>query len=176
MKSIICALLLLPVTLQGQLTRQDSIWLPLKTLIGTWEGTGGGQPGMGRYERSYSFVLNKKYIEVRNRSEYPPTEKNPDGERHEDLGYISFDRLRHTFVLRQFHIEGFVNQYFLDSVSADGKTMFFLSEALENSPRGWRASETYHFHSDTEFTETFQLAAPGQPFETYTRATLKRKQ
>lgn len=176
MKSIVGALLLLPVTLYGQISRQDSLWLPFKTFLGNWEGTGGGQPGMGRYERSCSFVLNKKYIELRNRSVYPPTGEKPEGERHEDLGYISYDRLRHTFVLRQFHIEGFVNQYFLDSISADGKTMVFLSEALENSPRGWRASETYRFDSDTGFTETFQLAAPGRPFETYTRATLKRKQ
>ncbi len=174
MRYILLLLLLLPYTLFGQLSRQDSIWLPVKFFLGSWEGTGGGQPGIGKYERTYGFVLNKKFIEVRNTSVYPPTDKNPDGEVHQDLGYISYDRLRHTYILRQFHIEGFVNEYALDSTSADGKRMVFVSEAIENIARGWRASETYEVTSDSEFTETFRLAAPGKSFEPYTRVTLRR--
>jgi len=54
--------------------------------LGSWQGTGGGQPGTGRYERSYEVVLNEKYISVRNRSTYPPQEQNPNGEIHEDWG------------------------------------------------------------------------------------------
>lgn len=174
MKCIVLSLLLLPYTLHGQLSRQDSIWLPVTFLLGEWEGTGGGQPGIGKYERSYRFVLNKKFIEVRNTSVYPPTDTNPEGEVHQDIGYISYDRHRHTFILRQFHIEGFVNEYALDSTSADGKRMVFVSEAIENIAEGWRASETYEIGSDNEFTETFQLAAPDKPFEQYTRVTLRK--
>jgi hypothetical protein len=174
MKSIIVFLLFVPSSLFGQLSRQDSIWLPMTAFLGTWEGTGGGEPGIGKYNRSYSFVLGKKFIEVRNKSVYPPTDKNPAGEIHEDVGYISFDKLRRKFVLRQFHVEGFVNQYALDSVSTDGKTMIFISEAIENIPNGWRARETYRIVSHNEITETFDLAPPTKPFELYTKVTLKK--
>jgi hypothetical protein len=78
-------------------------------------------------------------------------------------------------VLRQFHIEGFVNQYKIESVSPDQKTIVFISEAIENIPQGFKAKETYQIINDNEFTETFELAEPGKDFELYSRATLKRK-
>lgn len=175
MKSTFFLLLLVPFISFGQLSKQDSVWLPMAPFLGTWEGTGGGEPGTGKYERSYNFVLGKKFIEVRNKSVYPPTNDNPNGENHEDIGYISFDKQRRRFVLRQFHVEGFVNQYVLDSMSTDGRTMVFVSEAIENISSGWRARETYHIDSKSEITETFDLAAPNKPFEAYTRVTLKRR-
>ena len=83
-------------------------------LIGRWEGTSEGQPGKGTLRREYERVLNGRFIRVRNRSEYPAQAKNPKGEIHEDEGYVSFDRARKRLVLRQFHVEGFVNQYLQD--------------------------------------------------------------
>lgn len=62
-------------------------------------------------------MLNSQFIRVQNRSEYPPQEKNPKGEVHEDEGFISYDRARQRLVLRQFHVEGFVNQYVQESDS-----------------------------------------------------------
>jgi hypothetical protein len=158
----------------SQATKQDSLWQPLKIFVGTWEGKGGGEPGTGDYVRSYQFVLNKKYIEIKNKSTYPPTEKNPKGEVHEDWGYFSYDKIRHIFVLRQFHIEGFVNQYKLESISEDGKRLVFVSEAIENIPPGWRAKESYHVLSNNQIQETFELAEPNKPFEVYTKVTLNR--
>ncbi len=93
---------------------------------------------------------------------------------HEDLGYISYDKLRKGFVLRQFHVEGFVSQYILDHISADGKEIVFISEAIENIASGWRAKETYQIYADDEFTETFELAASNNGFEISTRVTLHR--
>jgi hypothetical protein len=119
-------------------------------------------------------VLKKRYIEVKNRSTYPPSDKNPGGEVHEDYGYISYDRMRHTFVLRQFHIEGFVNQYRADSLSEDGKTIVFVSESIENIPAGWRAKETYRILDDDQIQETFELAGPNKQFQIYTQVTLNR--
>lgn len=168
-------LILLTASLSNaQSTKQDSVWLPFKSFIGTWEGVSMGMPGKGKYERSYQFVLNKKYIEVRNKSTYPPSNRFPKGEVHEDIGYISYDKTRNTFVLRQFHIEGFVNQYKMDSISADRKTIVFLSESIENIPEGFRAKETYVIKSDSTFTETFELAQPGKPFTIYSAAQLKK--
>jgi hypothetical protein len=44
-------------------------------------------------------------------------------------------------VFRQFHVEGFVNQYALDT-SSTADRLVFLSEAIENIPAGFRARET----------------------------------
>ncbi|MFN8254201.1 MAG: hypothetical protein U0W24_00840 [Bacteroidales bacterium] len=168
-------LFLLPHLLLSQTNKQDSIWKPFKFFIGTWTGTSEGQSGKGVYERSYKFIFNGKFIEVRNKSTYPPTTENPKGEVHEDIGYISYDKSRKTFVLRQFHIEGFVNQYKLDSISPDKKTIVFITESIENIAPGWKAKESYQLINDREFIESFELAEPNKPFEVYSKATLKKK-
>lgn len=155
-------------------SKQDSLWRPFQPFIGTWTGTGDGVDGTGTYERTYQFVLSKKYIEVRNKTAYPVTKEKPKGYVHEDVGYISYDKARKTFVFRQFHAEGFVNQYTLDSLSSDKKTLVFLSEAIENIPKGWRARETYVV-GDNTLTEVFNLAEPNKNFEPYTKAVLTKK-
>lgn len=130
MKRVTIALILLPLLSNAQMSKQDSVWLPFKNMIGKWTGTSEGQPGKGQYERSYEIVLNKKFIEVKNKSTYSPSKEHPKGEIHEDKGFISYDKARKTFVLRQFHVEGFVNQYRMESISTDGKTIVFISYSL----------------------------------------------
>lgn len=174
MKRIAFLLIITPSLSFGQMSKQDSVWLPLKFMIGTWTGTSEGQPGNGKYERSYTFALNKKFIEVRNKSTYLPSKENPKGEVHEDHGFISYDRVRKTFVLRQFHMEGFVNQYKIESISSDGKTIVFISEGIENIPAGFRAKETYQITNENQFTEVFELAEPNKDFELYSKAILMR--
>lgn len=173
MKYILVFLLILPQLSFAQLTKQDSLWLPFKHMLGTWKGTGEGPDGKGTYERTYQYVLNKKYIELRNKTEYAATKENPKGYHHEDFGVISYDKARKKFVFRQFHIEGFVNQYILDSISPDGKTITFITESIENIPPGWRGRETYTI-GEKEFTESFELAEPGKNFESYTKVTFTK--
>lgn len=173
MKYLIVAFLLIPQLTSAQMTKSDSLWLPLKPLIGKWVGTGEAPEGKGSYERSYQFVLNNKFIELRNKSVYPATKEKPKGYVHEDYGYISYDKSRKKFVLRQFHSEGFVNQYVLDRISPDGKTIVFVTESIENIPRGWRGRETYTI-SDGGLTEDFELAEPEKEFEPYTKASFKK--
>jgi len=145
-------------------------WEPVRFLLGKWEGESEGQPGKGKSVREYAFVLNNKFIEVRNQSTYPPQEKNPKGEVHQDRGMISHDRAAKKLVFRQFHTEGFVNHYVLGSVSEDGNTVVFISAAIENIPAGFRARETYTRIGDNEFTELFEIAEPGKEFEKYSGA------
>jgi hypothetical protein len=145
---------------------------PIAGLIGRWSGTTEGQPGTGTVERDYELALGGRFIRVRNRSTYPPQEKNPKGEIHQDEGFFSFDRARKRLVLRQFHLEGFVNQYVQDEAPADA-TIAFTSEAIENIPSGYRARERYILRGD-ELEEIFELAEPGKPFTVYSRNTLKR--
>ena len=175
MKKFIVFFLLFPTVSFSQVTKLDSLWAPFHWFTGDWSGDSEGQPGKGKYERSYTVILNKKFIEVKNKSSYPPSQQNPKGEVHEDRGFISYDRARKVFVLRQFHIEGFVTQYKLEVMSPDGKTIVFISEGIENIPAGFRAKETYRVIGENEFTETFEMAEPGKEFEVYSKATLRRR-
>jgi len=167
--------LLLSAVNSSQGDKPPDVWKPLNFFAGSWEGTGEGQPGNSKVEREYQFILNGKFLQSRNRSVYPPQKANPKGEVHEDLGLFSYDRARSLFVLRQFHVEGFVNHYVSDRERSDGKTLRFVSESIENIGAGWRARETYRIVNADEFTETFELAAPGKEFEVYTESQLKRK-
>ena len=44
----------------GQAEKTPDVWEPLSFLVGSWEGTGKGQPGNSTIEREYQFVLNGK--------------------------------------------------------------------------------------------------------------------
>lgn len=173
MNRILLILLFLPFISFSQ-TKQDSLWMLFKPFVGQWTGESEGQPGKGKYERSYEVILSKRFIEVKNKSSYPPSQNHPNGEVHEDRGFISYDKGRKTFMLRQFHIEGFVIQYKIESISEDKKTIVFISESIENIPNGYRARETYNIVSENEIIETFELAAPGKEFETYSKAVLRK--
>ena len=147
----------------------------VRQLIGQWEGDSQGEPGVGKMEREYVLVLKERFLRVSNKAIYPPQHKNPKGETHEDLGFIGYDRAQKKLIFRQFHIEGFVVQYSLESVSEDGRSFVFTSTAIENIPSGWRARETYRFLNNDEFIETFALAGPGKEFGTYSETRFLRK-
>lgn len=166
--------LLLAPLIVGQTTKQSNVWEPLMFFVGTWEGSGNGKPGTSTIQREYRFTLNNKFLQVQNKSTYAPQLKNPKGEVHEDWGMISFDKSRKQFVFRQFHVEGFVNQYVANI--PDGKTIVFTSENLENIPAGYRARETYRIINSNEFEEVFEIAEPNKDFAVYSQGHLKRKQ
>jgi hypothetical protein len=55
----------------------------------------------------------------------PPQEKNPEGEVHGHSTMFSYDRARNSLVMRQFHVEGFVNQYAMPAtVGTDASLLF----------------------------------------------------
>ncbi len=159
-------------TASAQPAAPSDIWAPVRPLIGAWEGDVDGQPGKGKSVREYRFVLNNRFLEVRNTSIYPAQPKNQKGEVHEDWGMISFDRARKQFVLRQSHSEGFVNQYV--AVIRDG-ALQFTSESIENIRPGYRARETYTFTGPDTFTERFELAEPGKDFAVYSETHFQRR-
>lgn len=150
-------------------------WLPVRALLGSWEGDATGEPGTGKSERTYRLTLSDRFVQVDNRSTYPPQEKNPKGEVHEDVGFLSYDKAAQRLVLRQFHGEGFVSHYVLDSVSADGRTLVFTTIAIENIAAGWKGRETCRIVDDDAFVETFALAEPGKDFVTYSETRFRRK-
>ena len=76
-------------------------------------------------------------------------------------------------LLRQFHIEGFVNTY-KQSFEGGATKLVFESEGFENFSNSWKARESCEFDSDDRFVETFELAPPGKDFEVYSRAEFRR--
>jgi len=145
----------------------------LARFAGTWAGTASGQAGEGQVERRYEWVMRGRYLSETNLSRYPAQSTNPKGEEHEHRAMFSYDKPRQALVLRQFHVEGFVNTY--RQASPPGQwPLVFESESFENFSNSWKARETYEFAGDDEFVETFELAPPGKPYEVYSRTRLKR--
>lgn len=174
MRTILLLMGLAIVPALGQQTPAKSDpFASLRFFVGTWHGEQSGEPGHGTSERTYSFVLNDRFLQVTNTSTYPPQEKNRAGEVHNDMGMIGYDKARKKFVFRQFHVEGFVNTYVREETT-DPKKMVFVSEAIENISPGWRARETYFLLDENEFIESFELAEPGKDFALYAEAHLKR--
>ena len=156
-----------------QAANSSNPFAPLRFFGGIWRGAQSGQPGDGTSERIYEFVLDDRFLQVKNTSTYPPQDRNKKGEIHHDMGLIGYDRARKKFVFRQFHREGFVNTY-VQEENADAKKLVFTSESIENIAPGWRARETYLILNNDEFIERFELAEPGKDFSLYSEAHLKR--
>jgi hypothetical protein len=149
-------------------------WQEVQRFVGRWSGVATGRAGEGTVEREYSPVMNGRFIHEVNVTRYPPQEKNKNGEVHEHWGVFSHDKARQLIVLRQFHVEGFVNTY-RQVPSADGPaSLVFESETFENFSNAWQARERYEFISADEFVETFELAPPGKPYELYSRNHFRR--
>lgn len=170
--SLLLAVTLCSSSAQGQ---PADHWALLRFLLGSWQGSASGQAGEGTASRQYEFVMRQRFIRELNVSTYPPQERNPKGEVHEHQGFFSYDRARKSIVLRQFHVEGFVNQYVLSALSTADRVIF-ESEHFENFSNQWRARETYEVMGPDEFVETFELSAPGKPFEVYSRNHFRRVQ
>lgn len=174
-KEILSVILLLPFLIFAQGEKKADVWQALKFLEGKWVGQGDGMSGVSTVVQTYQFVLGNKYLQMRTKSVFKPQEKNPKGEVHEDMGMVSYDNFRKTFVLRGFYIEGFVNQYVLDSQSSDDKTLTFVSEAIENAPPGTKAKLIFKIIADGEMEESFHVAFPGKDFSCYVVNTLRKE-
>ena len=154
--------------------KKEDAWKPIRFLVGTWDGVAEGEAGRGTVKRTYEFVMNGRFLHERNISSYPPQEKNPKGEVHEHWTMFSYDRARNSLVMRQFHQEGFVNQYVMPATAGTNAGILFESEGFENLPVGWKAREKYAVVSKNEFVETFELAPPGKEFDVYSQTRFKR--
>ena len=152
---------------------QSDPWAPLRVLEGKWEGPTSGKPGKGSTTREFRFEMNGRFLSQRDHSVYQPADPAAKPFVHDDFGFFSYDGELKKVVWRQFHSEGLVNEYTLDSVSAHGKSLEFVTTRIENLP-GFRAKKLYRILSADEIEETFLLATPGADFAVYTLAHLKR--
>ena len=176
MKKTTIAISLIAIFFNIQLMAQQDKWERFNVLIGKWEGGGEGfGNNKSTTETEFNFILGKRYIKVENMSTFEPTEKNKEGEIHKDVGLISYDKNRDKYVFRQFHTEGFVNQYVLVDSLSDKKTFVFHSEAIENFVEGGKAKYTIKVMGKGKLEAIFELSFPGKEFVCYGRNRLKRK-
>ena len=153
---------------------QSDPWSPVRVFEGKWEGAITGKPGKQFSSREYQFVSHDTFLSQRDHSVYEAKSPDEMPKVREDFGYFSYDKLLKQIVWRQFHSEGFVNEYRLESLSTDGKALEFVTVRIENLSPGWRAKKSYRVLSADEIEEAFSLAPPGNDFEVYTVAHLKR--
>jgi hypothetical protein len=153
---------------KAQAPKEDR-WKQWRPFVGVWEGTSEGKPGKGKIRLEISFVLNERFLKLVVISDY---QNDKGGEHHEDFGFVSYDSSRKTQVFRQFHSEGFVNQYVLGTEPKGDGVLEFTSESCENAP-GWKARERYQLRDD-RLEQTFELAPPNKTLEVYSRATYSR--
>jgi hypothetical protein len=156
------------------LMAQSDPWTALCAFEGKWEGPTAGKPGKGTTSREYRFELNGRFLSQSDKSVYQPDDPAAKPLVHEDFGVFSYDKNLKKVIWRQFHSEGMVNEYTLDSVSADGKSLEFVTTKIENLPPGFRAKKVYQIVSAEEMVETFWLAPPGKELELYTESHLTR--
>lgn len=175
MRKLLFVFILIPVVCFAQEQKQEDIWTPFRYFVGKWEGTGKGQTAVSKLQAEAKFVLNERYLELSGKLEFQPQDQSKKGEVYEDLSFLSYDQIRKKYVLRQFSTPGFVTQYVLDSAPADGKTFVFVSESMENMPVGWKARATYRILDQNEFSQTFELAAPGKDFGLISESDVRRK-
>jgi len=137
----------------------------LDFLLGEWTGSGSGFGNdSSTVESFFKPVMNDKFIEFKNESWFSSTSDNPEGEHHIDRGFISFDKARKLIVLRQFHIEGYINQYVLiDSLSNDSM-LIFESESIENFVPGGKARWTIKKISENQIETIFDVAFPDSDY------------
>jgi len=147
----------------------------LNRFLGSWTGDGEGQPGISKVSRTYEATKGGRFIVAHNTSDYAPQPKNPKGEVHTDVSWLSYDRAAKAVMFRQFHpAEGFVNTFKALSADLTGDVLVFTTVAIENIPAGYQARETYSFHGTDTFDERFEIAEPGKAFETYSLNRMRR--
>lgn len=175
-KKLILVAFLALILIVGQSSSENDKWQPLRFFEGIWQGQGDGMSGVSTITQEYQFILRGTFLLMKTKSIFEPQEKNPKGEIHEDWGIFSYDQSRETYVLRGFYVEGFVNQYVLDSISEDKTVFTFVTEQIENAPPGTKAKLEFKILEKNELEQSFFVAFPGQEYTCYSVNKLKRSQ
>jgi len=155
---------------------QENPFEKINFIVGDWTGKGSGfGNSKSKIESSFQYIMNGKYIEVMNDSQFEPTEKNPKGEHHIDKGFMSFDKQRKVIVFRQFNNEGYFNQYILnDSLSSDS-ILVFETEIIENFVPNGKAKWTIRKINENEIETIFDVSF-GKEFSCFGTNKLIKKQ
>lgn len=147
---------------------------PFAFFLGSWLGSVDNMGREGTIRRTYTVVLDGNFVQFKTRADFDIGEDGVPAEVHQDWGMVSFDNGRDTMVVREFHTEGFVNQYVVKSISEDGRKIVLETESVENGPPGLRARLTLQVLEENEFEETFELASGDEPYRVCVSAQMHR--
>lgn len=168
---VFCWVLMISVSLNAQNRNFEHI----SFVLGEWEGEGTGFGNeKSTISSSFKLVMTDQYIEVINQSKFEPTDNKPEGELHEDKGFISFDKMRNLIVFRQFNIEGYVNTYLLIDSLSNENTLVFQTEAIENFMPGGKAQWTIKKIDKNQIKTVFDVSFPNQGYTCFGTNRLQR--
>ncbi len=139
-------------------------------LLGEWTGKTIGRSPQGEIHFSVEFALDKRFMILREEITLAATQDSP-ARRESWMGILSGSRSAKEFLLRTYSSTGFINRY---GMTVDGSTIQFNPEGGEEPPPGWLFRRTIQRSSDTEFSETVQVAPPNRPFFDYYTAKFTR--
>jgi hypothetical protein len=149
-------------------------WADVQRLLGRWHGTASGRPGTGTQVRDYRAILGGAFILGTNETTWQASAGQPASPPHEDMSVLSFDREAGQLVMRSFYNEGFAHDYRCVDAAPDGSRFVFEAARVQNGPPGMRARDTLLFAADGVLEATFELAMPGEVFQTFTLERLVR--
>jgi hypothetical protein len=149
-------------------TQPKNHWAAWEPFLGTWVGSGSGQPGQGAGEFSLKPELQGAVLVRHNYAEYPASKDKP-AYRHDDLMviYAEGESTRADYWDNERHVI-----HYLAEVSAE--KLVFVSDAAQPGPR-YRL--TYVKTGADTLRLTFEIAPPNDrgAFKTYITAEAKRK-
>jgi hypothetical protein len=142
----------------------------LDWLVGDWVGKTTERSAPGDVHLSASFDLDRQIIVLRGEVSLAPTKTAP-AVKEAWIGILSAKHGESSFVLRTFSTTGFMTQY---RVIVDGGEVNFIQEGGAQPPPGLLFRRVIRRTSDSEFTETVQVAPPSKAFFDYYTAQLSR--
>jgi len=153
---------------QNSTTKVNNRWNGWEPFLGSWQGTGTGQPGQGVGEFTFEPDLQGTVLIRHNFADYPATKDKP-AYRHDDLMVIYSENDR--TLADYWDNEGHIIHY--DAALPPGKLVFTSSSAQA----GPRFRLTYAKTGEDTLNIMFEIAPPDNPgaFKTYIEASARRK-
>lgn len=130
---LVLAVILLSQTGAAQQRPVEPKLAPLEFLLGKWVGEGSSEAGAGSGYFTFETSLQGKALLRRNFAEYPAPKDGPPY-KHDDLMIVYVDTA--TKMLRAFYADSEEHAIsYAISISADRKSVVFLSDAQTGVPR-----------------------------------------
>jgi hypothetical protein len=152
-------------------------WGRVRFLLGTWTGEASGESGKATVTRTYKLAPDGQFIDEQSTTRFEATAGGKREVRHQ-IGSISYDKDRKTFMLRQAPsdigndegLSAFV--YALNTDKSMAEYLIFDTVATENSYNNVEARANYDVISPNEFVEIIET---GKDLVEHGRIHFKRK-
>jgi len=169
MKWMVIAALLFATVAYGQ--SDTDKWSGFRPLEGRWTGEGEGFGSVSDVTHEWGLALEGHFLQLQTVSTVRAAAG--DGEVHEDVGFLSFDTDRSSYVFRQFLSEGYVNTFDVSILEGENLKILFAARESE-SAGGMRAQMRLEMLSDSEYEMVLDLAMPGKDFSACQTMRMKR--